>query len=86
MNPFTLTNFLYDGVPLDLVGTRDAEDCWATRIYIAGTKHDLFDMLLPGVIERICTLADAQLTREAVEQNAESSAERHAFNRFVSVL
>ena len=75
MTPFTIKSFIYDGVPLDLAGKRDAEDCWIERVCVAGTQHDIFDMVEEGVIDRLCQLADAHLSDEAKRFNAEARAD-----------
>lgn len=76
MTPFTLNSFNYDGIPLDLVGKRDAEDCWIERVCVAGSQHDITEMLADGVIDRLAELADAELARDARRCNYESRADR----------
>lgn len=72
MTPFT-TTLTFDGIPLDLSGKRDAEDCWLTTVCVAGTPYDLFDKLAEGEIERLAELADAHLAREAAEERAHAA-------------
>jgi len=71
MNAFQITSFNYDGIPLDLSGKRDAEDCWIERVCVAGTQHNVIDMLDDTVIGRLVELADAQLAREAAAIRAD---------------
>jgi hypothetical protein len=86
MTPFTITGFIYDGLPLDLTGKRDAEDCWVERVCVAGTQHNVVELLDKGVIDRLCELADAQLTRDAAMQRSEELRSRFEFERFARHL
>jgi hypothetical protein len=86
MTPFTLKRFNYDGIPLDLTGRRDEEDCWVEAIRVAGTEHDLFDTMKDSVIQRISELADAQLTREAVEAASRARVDAFEFERFMNLV
>lgn len=80
MTPFTLTAFNFDGIPLDLSGKRDEDDCWIERVCVAGTQHDLTDVLADGVIERLAYMADAHLSSQYRDQRRASSFD---FERFL---
>lgn len=79
--PFTLKRYDHDGVLLNVTGTRDEDECTITRVTAADSEIDLFDLFPVNTLCLMADRIDAQLSGEAVQQNAAARAERHQWNR-----
>lgn len=78
---FQIKGYDHAGVLLNLSGTRDEDECVIERVTAADSEIDLFNLFQPSELARMAECADAQLSREASEQNAAARAERHQWHR-----
>lgn len=79
--PFKINGYDHDGVMLNVCGTRDEDECVITSVTAADSEIELID-LFP--VKTLCLMADridAQLSSDAVQQNAAARVERHQWNR-----
>jgi|GEM_PF-5618054 len=80
MTAFTLRHYNHDGVLLNLLGTRDADECVITRVTAADSAINLIDIFPVNTLLSMAECVDAQLAREARQQNSEFRAERHQWH------
>lgn len=79
--PFTINRYDHDGVLLNVSGTRGEDECTVTRVTAADSEIDLFDLFPVNTLCLMAERIDAQLSDEAVQQNAAARAERHQWHR-----
>lgn len=81
MSAFTVRNYDHDGIPLNVSGERDEDECQISRITAADSEIDIFDIFEPRTIRSMANKIDTQLCREARQQQAAARAEAHQWHR-----
>lgn len=66
------TTYDHDGVPLKLTGERDADECVIASVKAADSQIELIDIFPVPTLLSMAERVDAQLAREARQQNAEA--------------
>jgi hypothetical protein len=84
MTPFTLRKYDHAGVLLNLYGYRDEDECVIEIITAADSAIDLIELFPVNELLRMSECADAQLSREAKQDNAEARAERAVLIRLLA--
>ncbi|MES2323248.1 MAG: hypothetical protein V4633_13370 [Pseudomonadota bacterium] len=78
---FTVKAYSHDGVLLNVSGERDEDECVITRVTAADSQIDISDIFPINVLCRMADQIDAQLSRDARNENAVARAERHQWAR-----
>lgn len=73
----TTTKYNHDGLQLNVTVDRDADGCEVTKITVGRDDQDISHLFLGNTLRSIADVIDAQLTREAMQENAEARAERN---------
>lgn len=79
--PFNILRYDHDGVPLNVTGTRDEDECTITRVTAADSQIDLFDLFPVNTLCLMADRIDAQLSDDATQHNKAARAEIHQWNR-----
>ncbi len=81
---FVIRSFDHGGVLLNLYGTRDEDECTIEIITAADSAIDISDLFTGDQQARLAEVVDAQLAREAKQDNAEARAERANLMRLLA--
>lgn len=68
--------FQHDETPLLVTVDRDEDGCVVTRVTAADSKHCIAHLFSKATLDSMAECIDAQLTRDALQENAEARAER----------
>ena len=79
--PFKINGYDHDDVLLNVSGTRNEDECTVTRVTAADSEIDLLDLFPVNTLCLMADRIDAQLSSDAIQQNAAARVERHQWNR-----
>lgn len=75
------TQYKHDTLQLTVSGTRDEDGCVIERVTVGRDDQDISHLFSGNTLTSMADCVDAQLTREAQQQNAAARAERHQWHK-----
>ncbi len=75
------TKYDHDGLLLNVTVDRDEDGCTVEKVTAGKDTQDIGHLFSKADLISIAESIDAQLTRDALQENAEARAERHQWHK-----